>query len=105
MLAVKLDIILRYMIYFVQINQRPKVYFIYIKSLRLTIREKVAVYTTLGSLSRHFIRKCVSKLSDRQFTNCISCNIRLKTRKDLLIHAERFHGTVSRGSAERMIVV
>jgi len=30
--------------------------------------------------------------------------VRLETRKDLLIHAERFHGTVSRVPAERLIV-
>ena len=67
------------------------------------MRERVAEYATPGSLSRHFVRKHVSKLEGRQSIDCMDCNIRLKTRKDLLIHVERFHGTVSRLAAERLI--
>ena len=70
----------------------------------LTMRERVATYSTPGSLSRHFLRKHVRKLEDGQFVDCMDCGVRLETRKDLLIHAERFHGTVSRGPAERLIV-
>jgi len=103
-LATKLDVVLYYAISFIKIDKRLKICFVYIRSPRLTIREKIAEYATSGSLSRHFVRKHVSKLSDGQFVDCMDCSVRLKTRKDLLIHAERFHGTVSRGLAERMIV-
>jgi hypothetical protein len=68
------------------------------------MRERVAEYLTPGSLSRYFVRKHVSKLQDGQFIDYIDCDIRLKTRKDLLIHAERFHGIVSRVPAERLII-
>ncbi|KAH6700001.1 hypothetical protein BKA61DRAFT_621455, partial [Leptodontidium sp. MPI-SDFR-AT-0119] len=62
------------------------------------------IFSAPGSLSRHFVRKHVSKMQAGQFIDCMDCDIRLKTRKDLLIHAERFHGTVSRVPAERLIV-
>ncbi|KAH6716363.1 hypothetical protein BKA61DRAFT_603003 [Leptodontidium sp. MPI-SDFR-AT-0119] len=90
--AAELDVALRKAISFIKTNKRPKVYFVYIRTLHLTIGERVAEYANLSSLSRHFIRKHVN------------CGVRLKTRKDLLIHAERFHGTVSRGPAERLII-
>jgi len=68
------------------------------------MRERVATYSTPGFLSRHFLRKHISKLDDRQFINCMDYGMRLETRKELLIHAKRFHGTVSRVPAKRLIV-
>ncbi|KAH6714545.1 hypothetical protein BKA61DRAFT_445857, partial [Leptodontidium sp. MPI-SDFR-AT-0119] len=97
------DVVLCKVISSIRTDKRPKVYFIYIRTLYLIISERVAEYANLGSLSRHFIRKHISKLKDRQFINYIDYSIRLKTRKDLLIYAERFHGTVSRGPAKRLI--
>ncbi|PVH71196.1 hypothetical protein DL98DRAFT_435646, partial [Cadophora sp. DSE1049] len=84
--------------------KRPKVCFVCLGNPHLIMRERVVTYSTPGSLSRHFVRKYVSKLRDGQFINCMDCDIRLKTRKDLLIHVERYHGTVSRVRAERLIV-
>ncbi|CZS92472.1 uncharacterized protein RAG0_03051 [Rhynchosporium agropyri] len=102
--AVEPDVALRQAISYIKSDKRPKVCFVCIGSPHLTMRERVAEYATSGSLSRHFMRMHVSKLQDGQFVDCMDCGVRLKTRKDLLIHAERSHGTVSRGPAERMIV-
>merc|ERR1711977_482813 len=66
--------------------------------------EPDATYSNPGSLSRHFRRYHVSKLQVGQFIDCMDCGVRLETRTELLIHAERFHGTVSRVPAERLIV-
>jgi hypothetical protein len=67
----------------------------------LTLRERVASCTTPGSLSRHFFKKHVKKLEDGAHIDCRICDVRMEHRITLLIHAERFHGTVSRGPAER----
>ncbi|KAL5312965.1 hypothetical protein ACEPPN_019391 [Leptodophora sp. 'Broadleaf-Isolate-01'] len=102
--AAEPDVALRKAISSIRTDKRPKVCFVCIGTPHLTMGERVAEYANPGSLSRHFVRKHVSKLKDGQFVNCMDCGVRLKTRKDLLIHAERFHGTVSRGPAERLIV-
>jgi len=100
--AAEPDVALRQAISSIKTDKRPKVCFVCIGNPHLTTRERVATYSTPGSLSRHFVRKHVSKLQNGQFVDC--CDLRLKTRNDLLIHAERFHGTVSRVPAERLIV-
>ncbi|KAH7379041.1 hypothetical protein BKA64DRAFT_698284 [Cadophora sp. MPI-SDFR-AT-0126] len=102
--AAEPDIALRKAISSIRTDKRPKVCFVCIGTPHLTIGERVAEYANPGSLSRHFQRYHVSKLQVGQFINCMDCGVRLKTRKELLIHAERFHGTVSRVPAERLIV-
>jgi hypothetical protein len=52
-------------------------------------------------LSRHFLRKHVSKLQEGMHIDCHICGDKLKNRVELLAHAERFHGTVSRVPAQR----
>ncbi|KAH6704302.1 hypothetical protein BKA61DRAFT_636094 [Leptodontidium sp. MPI-SDFR-AT-0119] len=78
-------------------NRRPTICFCCIGNPHLAMSERVKPYANPGSLSRHFLRKHVSKLQDGQFVDCIDCKVRLKTRRELLVHAERCHGTVSRG--------
>ncbi|KAH7364031.1 hypothetical protein BKA65DRAFT_522596 [Rhexocercosporidium sp. MPI-PUGE-AT-0058] len=90
--AAEPDVALRQAISSIKTDKRPKVCFCCIGNPHLTMRERVAEYSTPGSLCRHF------------FIDCMDCGMRLKTRKDLLIHAERFHGTVSRVPTERLIV-
>ena len=102
--AAEPDVALRQAISSIKTDKRPKVCFVCIGIPHLTMRERVAEYATPGSLSRHFVRKHVSKLENGQYVDCMDCDVRLKTRKDLLIHAERFHGTISRVPAERLIV-
>jgi hypothetical protein len=67
-------------------------------SSRRTLRKTVASYATSGSLNRHFLRKHVSRLKGGVHIYCRICCFRLEDRVQLLIHAGRFHGTVSRGS-------
>ena len=102
--AAEPDVALRQAISSIKTDKRPKVCFVCIGIPHLTMRERVAEYATPGSLSRHFVRKHVSKLENGQFVDCMDCDVRLKTRKDLLIHAETFHGTISRVPAERLFV-
>ncbi|KAH9208522.1 hypothetical protein DL95DRAFT_258866, partial [Leptodontidium sp. 2 PMI_412] len=80
----------------IKTDKRPKVCFCCLGNPHLTMRERVAEYSTPGSLSRHFVRKNVSKMHAGQFIDCMDCGVHLKTRTDMLIHAERFHGTISR---------
>jgi hypothetical protein len=84
-------------------EKRPTKCFVCLRNPSLTLRERVASYATSGSLSRHFLRKHVSKLQGGVHLDCRICNVRLEDRVQLLVHAERFHGTVSRGPAERLI--
>lgn len=84
-------------------ENRPTKCFVCLGNPSLTIHERVASYATSGSLSRHFLRKHVSKLQGGVHFDCQICNVRLKDRVQLLIHAEKYHGTVSRGPAERLI--
>lgn len=83
-------------------DKRPTVCFLCLGHPSLPLRERVASYATPGSLSRHFLRKHVSKLQGG-YIDCQICNVRLEDRVQLLIHAEKFHGIVSRGPAERLI--
>jgi len=84
-------------------EKRPTKCFVCLGNPSLTLRERVASYATSGSLSRHFLRKHVKRLQGGVHIDCWICGVRLEDRVQLLIHAERFHGTVSRGPAERLI--
>jgi hypothetical protein len=84
-------------------EKRPTKCFVCLGNPSLTLRERVASYATSGSLSRHFLRKHVGRLQGGLHIDCRICGVRLEDRVQLLIHAERFHGTVSRGPAERLI--
>lgn len=84
-------------------EKRPTRCFVCLGKPPLTMRERVKSYATPGSLRRHFFEKHVKKLEDGAHIDCQICDIRMEHRIALLIHAERFHGTVSRGPAERLI--
>ena len=43
-------------------EKRPTKCFIYLGNPSLTLHKRVALYATLGSLSRHFLRKHVKRL-------------------------------------------
>ena len=72
-------------------KKRPTKCFICLGNPSLALRESVASYATLGSLSRHFLRKHASKLYEGAYLNCQICNIRLRNRLELLIHIEKSH--------------
>lgn len=86
-------------------EKRPRICFVCLGNPSLALRDRVALYATSGSLSRHFLNKHVSKLRDGQYVDCMDCGVRLKTQEELLIHGERVHGTVSRGPAERLLAM
>ena len=87
----------------IKADARPTTCFVCLGNPALSLRERVAEYATSGSLSRHFLRKHVSKLQGGEYIDCQLCSVRLESRLLLLIHAERFHGTVSRGPAKKLI--
>ena len=67
--------------------------FLYLGNPHLAIRQRLALYTTPGSLSRYFVRKYISKLREGDSIDCNDCKVTL-TAWPLVIHTEKFHGTV-----------
>lgn len=84
-------------------DKRPTICFLCLGNPSLTLRKRTTSFATSGSLSRHFVRQHVSKLQGESYINCKICNVRLENRLELLVHAERLHGTISRIPAERLI--
>jgi hypothetical protein len=99
----KQDVALSQAIRSIKTEKRPTKCFVCLGNPSLTLREKVVLYATPGSLSRHFLRRHVKKLEDKVPINCQICDVRMEHRIALLIHTERFHGTVARGPAERLV--
>lgn len=97
------NVALRQAILSIKTEKRPTKCFVCLGNSSLILRERVASYTTPGSLSRHFFKKHVKKLEDGVHIDCQICNFRIEHRIALLTHAERFYGTVSRGPAERLV--
>jgi hypothetical protein len=97
------DVTLSQAIRSIKTEKRPTKCFVYLGNLSLTLRERVVSYVTPGSLSRHFFKKHVKKLEDGAYIDCRICDIRIEHRINLLIHTERFHGTVSYGPAEKLV--
>ena len=52
--------------------------FICLGNPSLTLRKRVALYATLGSLSRHFLRKHVGRLQGGLHIDCRICSVRLE---------------------------
>jgi hypothetical protein len=88
----------------IKTDKRPTKCFLCLGNPNLIIRERAVSYITPGSLSRHFLGKHVKKLEKGNYIKYRICNISLKDRVALLIHGEGFHGTVSRGPAERLLM-
>ncbi|KAG9236200.1 hypothetical protein BJ875DRAFT_503499 [Amylocarpus encephaloides] len=72
-------------------EERPTKCFVCLGNPSLPLRKRVASYATPGSLSRHFLRKHVSKLQGGGSIDCQICKVRLANRVELLVHAEKFH--------------
>lgn len=89
------DIALSWAITSIKTDKRPTICFLCLGNLVLLIRKRVILYTTLGSLSRHFLRKNVRKLKEWEQINCWMCDVKLEHRQHLQNHTERFHRTVS----------
>jgi hypothetical protein len=84
-------------------EKRPTICFVCLGNPSLTLRERVALYATSGSLSRHFVRKHVRRLQGGLHIDCQICNVRLDDRVQLLVHAEMCHGTVTRVPVKRLL--
>ena len=61
-------------------EMRPTKCFICLGNPSLTLRERVASYATSGSLSRHFLRKHMSRLQGGVHIDCRICGVRLEDR-------------------------
>jgi hypothetical protein len=64
-------------------EKRPTKYFVCLRNLSLILRERVASYVTSGSLSRHFLRKHVSRLQGGMHIDCQICSVRQEDRVQL----------------------
>lgn len=94
------DIALSQAILLIKTDKRLTKCFLCLGSPALPLRERVASYATLGSLSRHFLRKHIKKLKEQEQIDCQICNVRLEHRQHLQNHAEAFHRTVSQRNAQ-----
>jgi hypothetical protein len=56
-------------------EKRPTKCFVCLRNPSLTLYERVALYTTLGSLSRHFLRKHVKRLQGGVHIDCWICSV------------------------------
>ncbi|KAH6663826.1 hypothetical protein B0J14DRAFT_436255, partial [Halenospora varia] len=59
-------------------EKRPTKCFVCLKNPSLTLYKRVVLYITLGSLSRHFLRKYISRLQRGVHINCQICGVRLE---------------------------
>lgn len=78
-------------------TERPVICFLCVGNSRLPVHERTRIYNTPASLSRHFVRKHAKPMWPKgQKVQCNVCSFEMDHKKDLLIHAEEVHGTVSR---------
>ncbi|KKZ61922.1 hypothetical protein EMCG_00484 [[Emmonsia] crescens] len=73
-------------------DKRPTMCFLCLQNEKLKLQERIHSYHE-GSITKHFERK---HLKDFKTLDCNICKVTLDTLKDLLIHAEAVHGTVTR---------
>ncbi|EDN07509.1 predicted protein [Histoplasma mississippiense (nom. inval.)] len=84
----------------VRTERRPKICFLCLQNTKLSLADRVYSFHEPGDLTKHFQRRHLKKF---QPMDCDICNVRLKTLKDLLLHAETAHGTVTRSPKYRML--
>ncbi|EDN06627.1 predicted protein [Histoplasma mississippiense (nom. inval.)] len=84
----------------VRMEPRPKICFICLQNTNLVLSDRVYSFSGLGDLTKHFQRRHLDKFRP---LDCNMCNVRLATLKELLVHAETAHGTVTRSPKYRML--
>ncbi|OJD25505.1 hypothetical protein ACJ73_03128 [Blastomyces percursus] len=84
----------------VRTERRPKICFLCLQNTKLLLADRVYSFRLPGDLTKHFQRRHLKKF---QPMDCEICNVRLRTLKDLLLHAETAHGTVTRSPKYRML--
>ncbi|KAL4986820.1 hypothetical protein BDW68DRAFT_188545 [Aspergillus falconensis] len=76
-------------------DERLKICFICLGNANLPLKKWIEEYATSGSLTRHFLQSHVNPPWPAGGVECNVCKQELlKHRGDLLLHAEKFHGTV-----------
>jgi Protein of unknown function (DUF3435) len=79
-------------------EERPLICFLCVGDPKLPWTKRTKKYATSGSLTRHFWQKHVNPpWSAKGVVECNVCGMELIHKSHLLNHAERLHGTVSRG--------
>ncbi|KAJ9480689.1 hypothetical protein VN97_g12850 [Penicillium thymicola] len=76
-------------------KSRPTICFICLGNSGLPENERLRMYKNPGSLSRHFVNRHIKPFPNDMHCKCNICGEELESKKALLNHAERVHGTVS----------
>ncbi|OJD16129.1 hypothetical protein AJ78_03709 [Emergomyces pasteurianus Ep9510] len=84
----------------VRTEDRPKICFICLQNTNLVLSDRVYSFRRPGDLTKHFQGRHLDKFRP---LDCNMCNVRLATLKELLVHAETAHGTVTRSPKYRML--
>lgn len=58
------------------------------------VQELIREFYTSGDLSKHFRRKHLKHLDDKESSHCAVCDVKLKDKMHLQRHALDVHGTV-----------
>ena len=77
-------------------GERPTICFLCVANSKLPAMERLRVYSTPGSLTRHFIDKHIKRFPKDVRVRCNVCNEDLLHKSALMNHAEQAHGIVSR---------
>ncbi|KAF9884370.1 hypothetical protein FE257_001826 [Aspergillus nanangensis] len=87
-------------------KQRPLICFVCLGNLNLPLVSRLTKYNTPGSLTRHFLRLHVNPPWPDGGVGCNICEGEpLQHKFDLLIHAERRHGTVVGGNTRNQLAI
>ncbi|KAJ6103770.1 hypothetical protein N7486_003992 [Penicillium sp. IBT 16267x] len=76
-------------------RERPTICFICLGNTGLPENERLRMYKNPGSLSRHFVNRHIKPFPNDMQCVCNICQEKLMSKKGLLNHAQRKHGTVS----------
>ena len=76
-------------------EKRPTICFIYLGEKNLPFQKRVYSFASPGDLSKHFKRKHLANIRERDRIECKVCLMPLKHKMHLQNHAVLIHGTVS----------
>ncbi|OJZ79991.1 hypothetical protein ASPFODRAFT_86016 [Aspergillus luchuensis CBS 106.47] len=103
------DNVLRHAIDSVRVTSpedRPTISFVCVGNPNIPLKDRVAKYATVGSLTRHFLQKHVNPPWSSNQVVCHVCDTApIQDKMDLLSHAEDAHGTVIRGRIQEKLAL
>ncbi|ORX95447.1 hypothetical protein BCR34DRAFT_498454 [Clohesyomyces aquaticus] len=76
-------------------DTRPKICFLCLGNDKLLTQSRIYSFYTLGDLSKHFKRKHLQHIKERDRLRCNVCQVDLDSKMHLQRHAHDIHGTVS----------